>query len=251
MRLHSRIYSFEDDIVNSFNYYEVRLDFFSFGTWAVRLISSENNTTYNTVVVNSANAAQGSVSGGGAFVTGTQRTISASPHTGYRFLQWNDGITTNPRSIIVTSDTSFTAYFEPLPTYTVTLLGDNEEWGTVDGGGTFTSGTTITIHATPNTGYHFDHWSNGNTQANTSLTVLNDITLTAYFAPDATEGINDVTDDGIRIHFVDGRIIVEGTADAIQIFDIMSRSVRNESLPVGVYLVKIGNHPAHKVVVIR
>jgi hypothetical protein len=84
LRLHSRIYSFEDDIVNSFNYYEVRLDFFSFGTWAVRLISSENNTTYNTVVVNSANAAQGSVSGGGAFVTGTQRTISASPHTGYR-----------------------------------------------------------------------------------------------------------------------------------------------------------------------
>ena len=80
---------------------------------------------------------------------------------------------------------------------------------------------------------------------------MNDITLTAYFAPNATEGINDITDDGIRIHFVDGRIVVEGTADAIQIFDIMSRSVRNERLPVGVYLVKIGNHPAHKVVVIR
>ena len=291
------------------------------GTWAVRLISSENNTTYSTVVVNSADAAQGYVTGGGTFVTGTQRVIHASPYMGYRFLQWNDnntanprtftltqdttftayfeaipqytvtvtandpnmgtvsgsgtvyegntatiratpssgyrfthwndGVTTNPRSFIVISDTSFTAYFEPIPTYIVTLLSNNEEWGTVSGGGTFTSGTTITIHATPNTGYHFDHWSNGNTQANTSLTVTNDITLTAYFAQNSTEGINDVTEDGIKVFSIDGRIIVEDTDEVILIFDMVGRNVRNENLPVGVYMVKIGNRAARKALILK
>lgn len=290
------------------------------GTWSIRLISSENNTTYNTVVVNSADASQGSVSGGGTFVTGTQRTITATPRTGNRFLQWNDGITlnprtftltqdtvftayfeaipqytvtvtsdnpdmgtvsgggtvyegnattlratartgyrfahwndgvtTNPRSLIVTSDTTFVAYFEPLPTYTVTLLSDNEEWGRVEGGGTYTTGTTITIRAIANTGYHFDHWSDGNTQANTSLTVNDDITLTAYFAPDQVECIDDDIDEGFKIYFADGRIIVEGTSDEVLVFDIVGRRVHNEALPNGVYLVKVGNGPAKKIVVI-
>ena len=38
-------------------------------------------------------------------------TISATPDYGYRFVQWNDGITDNPRTVILTQDTSFTAIF--------------------------------------------------------------------------------------------------------------------------------------------
>jgi hypothetical protein len=38
--------------------------------------------------------------------------ISATPNNGYHFVQWNDGNTTNPRTITVTQDTSFTATFE-------------------------------------------------------------------------------------------------------------------------------------------
>lgn len=301
-----------------------------FGTWAVRLISSENNTTYSTVVVNSADATQGFVSGGGTFVTGTQRTISASPHTGYRFLQWNDsitanprtftltqdtvftayfetipqytvtvtsndpdmgtvsgsgtvyegstttiratpssgyrftywndGITTNPRSVTVTSDTSFTAYFEPLPTYTVTLLSDNEEWGTVSGGGTFTSGTTITIHATPNSGYHFVYWNDNNTQNPRNITVNDNITLTAFFAANA--GIDDVGDTGIIMYAKDYKIhIDEAIGEDVTIYTIDGRTIASlpnatelVAIPVttaGVYIVKVGTHPARKVVVIR
>lgn len=39
-------------------------------------------------------------------------TISATPNEGYRFLSWQDGNTENPRSVTVTIDTTFTAYFE-------------------------------------------------------------------------------------------------------------------------------------------
>jgi hypothetical protein len=37
--------------------------------------------------------------------------IEATTNSGYRFVQWNDGITDNPRTITVTQDTTFTAIF--------------------------------------------------------------------------------------------------------------------------------------------
>lgn len=54
------------------------------------------------------------------------------------------------------------------------------------------------------------------------------------------------------VSFRGGRIVVEGTEDeAVHIFDITGRSVRNEALPTGVYMVKIGNRPVRKVVVMK
>ena len=38
-------------------------------------------------------------------------TLNAKPNNGYHFVRWNDGITTNPRTIQLTRDTTFTAYF--------------------------------------------------------------------------------------------------------------------------------------------
>ena len=53
--------------------------------------------------------------------------------------------------------------------------------GTVSGGGTYTQGATATISASANSGYHFDHWSDGNTQNPRTITINGNITLTAYF----------------------------------------------------------------------
>ena len=54
----------------------------------------------------------------------------------------------------------------------------------------------------------------------------------------------------VRIYAQNGRIIVDGAeGETVRIFDITGRSVRNEALPTGVYLVKIGDCPAKKVVV--
>lgn len=38
-------------------------------------------------------------------------TVAATPQPGKRFLHWNDEVPENPRSLILTCDTSFTAYF--------------------------------------------------------------------------------------------------------------------------------------------
>ena len=39
------------------------------------------------------------------------RTLIATPNEGYRFLSWNDGNTENPRTVTITSDTTFMAIF--------------------------------------------------------------------------------------------------------------------------------------------
>lgn len=66
------------------------------------------------------------------------------------------------------------------PTYTVTV--SSAGGGTVSGGGTYNNGSTATITATPNTGYHFTNWSDGNTSNPRSFTVTGDVSLTAYFS---------------------------------------------------------------------
>lgn len=65
-------------------------------------------------------------------------------------------------------------------------------------------------------------------------------------------GIEDVGIDDVHVWTENGRVYVDGTNEgSINVFDMTGRNVRNESLPAGVYLVKIGKHPARKVVVVH
>ncbi len=58
---------------------------------------------------------KGSVEGGGTLQEGVTRTLTAKPDTGYKFVKWNDGKTDNPRTITVTGNATYTAYFEKIP----------------------------------------------------------------------------------------------------------------------------------------
>ena len=66
--------------------------------------------------------------------------------------------------------------------YLVTLQANNNQWGEVVGTGLYPQDSTITITATPNDGYTFMRWSDGNTDNPRTLTVTQDTTLTAEFA---------------------------------------------------------------------
>ena len=54
----------------------------------------------------------------------TELTISATANEGYHFVQWSDGNTDNPRTIILSQDTSFTAEFAP-NIYVITFMNDD------------------------------------------------------------------------------------------------------------------------------
>lgn len=155
-----------------------------------RTITVNADVTYtaqfaaNTYVlnVNSSNTMMGSATGGGIFSYGQQTTIEATAMPHYRFVQWNDGINSNPRVVTITSDTTFTALFEQLPQYTITVISADETKGSVSGGGTFYGGEQTVISATAASGNVFDRWSDGNTEAIRTLTVTSDATYTAYFS---------------------------------------------------------------------
>lgn len=67
----------------------------------------------------------------------TTSIITAAPNDGYRFVQWNDGDTNNPRTVKITQDTSFTAFFTPYlyPKLCVVSVQDNYnriEWNPIE-----------------------------------------------------------------------------------------------------------------------
>ncbi len=66
----------------------------------------------NPAIVVSCNNTQGTVFGTGSYPKGTNATISATPNSGYVFTRWNDGDTSNPRTIKVTENAQYVALFE-------------------------------------------------------------------------------------------------------------------------------------------
>ena len=109
--------------------------------------------------------------------------ITAVPNYGYHFTQWSDGNTDNPRTIVLTQDTTFTAEFAK-NTYTISTTSANPKWGITAGGKSALYLDEIEISATPNYGYHFVQWSDGNTSNPRTVTVTTNETYTATFAKD-------------------------------------------------------------------
>lgn len=123
----------------------------------------------------------GRVSGGGEYKNGDMATLEAVPYDGYWFEKWSDDMTENPRTIIVHSNTQLTAIFSNAKNYTIDVYSNNNSWGTVSGGGTYPSGSKVTLKATPQNGYSFERWNDGNTNATRTITVTGNATYTAYF----------------------------------------------------------------------
>ena len=85
-------------------------------------------TVWRTVTVTSGNPGRGTVSGGGMYADSTTATLVASAFPGYEFDTWSDGSSYNPRSVLVTSDTSFTAYFRVAPDTTGIALPEDGDF---------------------------------------------------------------------------------------------------------------------------
>ncbi len=102
--------------------------------------------------------------------SGTSITLSATPASGYRFSGWSGGNCTGTGTctVTLTAATSVAASFAALTGSTYTLTVSKSGSGTVTGAGincgtdcteTVASGTSITLSATPASGYQFSGWS--------------------------------------------------------------------------------------------
>ena len=143
------------------------------------LTIDETVQTHQLTVLSNDNA-MGSVSGSGTYKQGQSVTITATANNGYHFSHWNDGNTDNPRTLVLTQDTTLTAEFAPNQ-YSITTDSADPERGTTQGDTTVNYLDYVSISATANYGYHFTQWNDGNTDNPRTVQVTEDIVYTAQF----------------------------------------------------------------------
>jgi len=168
------------------------------------------NTT-NTVAVQASPASAGSVTGGGSFATGSSVTVMATANSGYTFANWTlSGAvqSTSPSyTFTLAADCNLVANFTTNPTTnTVAVQASPASAGSVTGGGSFATGSSVTVKATANSGYTFTKWTqNGTVQSTSSsysFTLATNLTMVANFA--ATSSTNTVTADPAEAGSVTG-----------------------------------------------
>ncbi|BBO68828.1 hypothetical protein DSCA_27580 [Desulfosarcina alkanivorans] len=158
---------------------------------------------------------------GGTYYDGTEVLLTAEPDDGYQVAAWSgtsdDNSTATTNTVVMNGPKTVTVSFEGIPatTYdlTATVSGGN---GTVSpASGTYDEGETVTLTATPDTGYHVMSWSgtdDDNSTATTNTVVMDsNQTVTVLFSctdPDDA----DTDDDGIADAIEDAN--QNGTVDA-------------------------------------
>ena len=126
----------------------------------------------------------GLVTGGGAYEDEVETSIEATPNKGFVFVSWNDGNTDNPRSIIVSKDEEYTAFFEPEKTnnmFSISVKPNDDKMGEVFGGGEYAAGTEVEIGATPKDGFLFIRWNDDSDDNPYRIVVSKDAEYIAYF----------------------------------------------------------------------
>jgi alpha-tubulin suppressor-like RCC1 family protein len=122
---------------------------------------------------------------------GTVVSLNATPHAGYRFVNWtgNDtvaNVTAANTTITMNGDYSITANF--VAVYNLTIASTAGGTVTTPGVGTFIydAGTVVSLNATPDASHRFVDWTgNGTianvTAANTTITMSGNYSITANF----------------------------------------------------------------------
>ena len=142
----------------------------------------------------------GTATGAGTYDYGSSVVTTATPATGYIFINWvrngvTTPVTTNPATWTIDGAVALTANFQ-LKTYSITTanqyrVAESGDWvsgdtgGTTSGGGTKTHGSQATVVAASTTGYSFAGWYEGTSKvsdaASYTFTVTGPRNLVARF----------------------------------------------------------------------
>ena len=145
----------------------------------------------------SANPTEGGTAGGaGTFTHGSTVDLTATPATGYHFVNWTkDGqqvSTVANYSFTATEAGHYIANFE-LNSYDITATANPTEGGTITGAGTYNHFSTCELTATPATGYHFINWTKNGTEVSTNTTYSFTVTEAASFVANFEINSYDIT----------------------------------------------------------
>jgi uncharacterized repeat protein (TIGR02543 family) len=156
-----------------------------------------------TLSLSSSSTTMGTVAGAGTFPSGDTVTATATAKPGYVFLNWTESgtiVSTLPSyAFPLLASRTLRANFAG--GYTMTASSSFPPGGSVNGGGGYATGSTVTLTAIPNGGYRFSGWTeNGipvSDSAVMSFTCSANRTLVAHFVPILDISAN--TQDGILL----------------------------------------------------
>lgn len=225
-------------------------------------------TTY-TISTFSNDETMGNVTGTGSYEYGTTATLTATPTEHHHFVAWQDGITDATRTVTVIGDATYTATFEAnIPTVDVVLSINYDSMGYTNpaaGTYTFSVGDVVSVEAIAYEGYHFVSWSVLGLEFTENPVTITVPSQAAYMTVDVVanfaknNGINDIPDNTTLVYSENRNIIIKNAGhEAIYVYDVVGRMIAKRqgdtSVEVkhsGVYMVKVGDAPAQRVVVIR
>ncbi len=128
------------------------------------------NTSWMTITSGSSGTNSGTVTASYTTNTGTSRTATITITA--------NGATGSPKTVEVRQAAA--------SQFTVATSSNPTSGGTTAGGGIFGNGTSVTVMATPNSGYNFINWTEGSTVVSTNtsytFTISSNRTLVANFA---------------------------------------------------------------------
>lgn len=157
--------------------------------------------------------------------------IHAAPHDGNRFVMWSDSNQFASRSLLMEGDTMLTAIFAPIASLRDTI------YDTI-----YVHDTTVVLH--------------------TDTLWLHDTVIIHDTIYMNQEGIDGVESINAKVYSSQGNIVVEdANSNTVTLYDATGRilatkqdygtPLRFDILASGTYMIKIGNYPARKVVVIK
>ena len=213
-------------------------------TWLWAVFVAENTNPYE-VTVSADPEEGGTVTGSGTFARGMAAHLTATPASGYEFVNWTTKTSTTALSTdlvykpTINSNRNFVAHFKKI-TYDITATTNPTNGGTVSGAGTYEKGASVTLTATPAEGYTFVNWTENGTVVSTndvySFSATQERNLVANFELLTT---NPVVTYKVRLN---NKVIataqVEVTAGAA--LPELPASLSNDFL----MLTKSGTHPA-------
>ena len=202
----------------------------------------------------------GSITGAGTYTYGQSCSLTATPATGYDFVNWTENgnsVSTNANfGFPVTSNRTLVANFE-LKTIDITVVVNPEEGGTAIGAGTYNYGEEVTVTVSRNEDWAFINWTeNGNVVSEEeTLTFVATESRTLVANLDYTVGIGE--QGGMALFMypnpVGDLLTVEAqeTIEKVEVYNIVGALVLSQTcnankveigtaeLPAGTYIIRL------------
>ena len=281
---HDSIYT----VSGIYNYYDQTNEGCDYVETLILTIDTTTDVYYSVAIVVANTEGEigvgGTVAGAGSYLAGTEVTLTATPDEGYLFDGWytRSAMGFGGQLIVADSVYTFTLDSNVVVVAMFERIGANSALLTVSVDSTMgyvlfngerapfnvyrgTLGDTVTLEAVPMAGNCvFVGWVNaeGDTLSHDATYdyVLDRTTTTLTAAFVRNEGIDNVDATSVTIFTRENGVVVRGAAQAeVYVFDVVGRMVGHVSaandeefirLPqTGVFLVKVGNLPARRVVV--